>query len=96
MQQMIPMIVAVGALGLLIGLMARSAVQRGARTAAQRSRRGLTLHAGAMFMCAAFLIVNAITSDRLRYLNVAVAVLSLVAGIIELRKVRRQRHQASA
>jgi hypothetical protein len=93
---MIPLIFTVATLGLVIGIAARSAVQRRSDDSTQRSRRTLMLHAGAMFLCAAILTTFAITTERLRYINIPVAILTAVYGVNELRKLRRGRQTSAS
>ena len=93
---MIALIITTATLGLMVGLAARSAIERRSpENRRQRSRRILMLHAGAMFLCAAFLTGSAITTERLRYINIPIAGLTAVYGVIELWRLRRDR-EASA
>ncbi len=87
--------VTVAVLGLGIGLAIRSGGQRAGESSPQRARRVAIIQACALLMCSALLTISAITTDRLRYLNIPVAVLTGVYGVIQLWRLRRDR-QASA
>ncbi|MDI3315924.1 MAG: hypothetical protein QJR12_17090 [Mycobacterium sp.] len=86
-----PLVLLAAALGLLLAFVLRQLIQRHSSSAEQRKRRMQVLYAVAMFICAGFLTLDAITTDRLRYFNIAIAVMSVAAAIVQLRKRHRQR-----
>jgi hypothetical protein len=81
----------VAILGLGIGLAIRSGGRRGGESSPLRARRVAIIQACALLICSAFLTTNAITTDRLRYLNIPVAILTGVYGVIQLWRLRRDR-----
>lgn len=81
----------VAILGLGSGLAIRSGGRRGGESSPLRVRRVAIIQACALLICSAFLTTNAITTDRLRYLNIPVAVLTGVYGVIQLWRLRRDR-----
>jgi|ERR1700722_7023608 Ca2+/H+ antiporter len=95
MTQTLILALIVAIIGLGIGLAIRSGGWRGGESSRRRNRRIAIIQACALLMCSAFLTTNAITTDRLRYLNIPVAVLTGVYGVIQLWRLRRDR-EASA
>ncbi|MBS4728263.1 hypothetical protein MSM1_07870 [Mycobacterium sp. SM1] len=91
MQQMMPLVLSAAALGLLLAFVLRRLVRRGSPSDVQLNRRMQMLYAGAMLICAGFLTLDAITTERLRYVNIAVATMSVVAAVVQLRKRHQQR-----
>lgn len=86
MTQTLMLALTVAIFGLGIGLAIRSG-----ESSPRRNRRIAIIQACALLMCSAFLTTNAITTDRLRYLNIPVAVLTAVYGVIQLWRLRRDR-----
>jgi Ca2+/H+ antiporter len=86
----------VAILGLGIGLAIRGGARRDGESSARRARRVAIIQACALLMCSAFLTTNAITTDRLRYVNISVAVLTGVYGVIQLWRLRRDREESAS
>jgi hypothetical protein len=95
MSPAITLALTVAILGLGIGLAIRGGGRRGGESSLRRARRVAIIQACALLMCSALLTTNAITSHRLRYLYIPVAVLTGVYGVIQLWRLRRDR-EASA
>lgn len=85
----------VAIIGLGIGLAIRSGGQRGGEPSHRRARRVAIIQAFGLLLCSALLTITAITTDHLRYLNIPVAVLAGVYGVIRLWRLRRDREAST-
>lgn len=88
------MAVPVAILGLGIGLAIRGGGRRGGESSPQRNRRVAIIQACFLLMCSALLAMSAIATDRLRYVNIAVAVMAGIYVVARLWRLLRDRQSS--
>ncbi|ORW02475.1 hypothetical protein AWC14_06995 [Mycobacterium kyorinense] len=84
-------VLAAASLGLLIGLVVRSAARRSGRDPAHGARRVQITQYWFLAMMAVILTIEVINSSRLRYLNIAILAFIPVALAFDWFRARRRR-----